>query len=101
MGSRWASTTIVKRECAYNPWVPEPARRPRSTVLDDDPPSLDPSVIEHNYRRERARRRARVERQSAARNSNIRFYVTLFVIVFVTAFAILAAWHELSTLFGI
>jgi len=72
-----------------------------SEVLQDDPPSLDPLAIERNYRRERARRRAKVERRSATRRSNARFYVTLFVLVFVTAFGMLAAWHEVQTLFGI
>ena len=73
----------------------EPAHVP------DDSPSLDPLAIERNYRRERARRRARVERRSAAKRSNVRFWVTLFVLAFVTAFAILAAWHEVQTLFGV
>jgi hypothetical protein len=79
--------------------VAEPA--PRARVLEEDPPSLDPSAIEQNYLRERARRRARVERRSAARRSNVRFWVTLLLLVFVTAFAIVAAWHEVQTLFGV
>jgi hypothetical protein len=75
--------------------VPEPAR------LEDDPPSLDPLAIERNYRRERARRRARVERQSAARRSDIRFWITLFVLAFLAAFVILTAWREIQNLFGV
>ena len=77
----------------------EPARRPR--VLPDDTPSLDPSAIERNYRRERARRRARVERRSEARRSDLRFWTALLVLAFVAAFVVLAAWHELNTLFGV
>jgi hypothetical protein len=73
----------------------------RTPVLPDDTPSLDPSAIQRNYRRERVRRRARVERQSATRRSNVRFWVTLLVLAFLTAFAILAAWHEVQTLFGV
>ena len=69
--------------------------------LEDDTPSLDPLAIERNYRRERARRRARVEKRSAARRSNVRFWVTLLVLAFISAFVILAAWHELQTLFGV
>ena len=69
--------------------------------LHDDTPSLDPLAIERNYRRERARRRAQIEKRSAARRSNVRFWVTLLVLLFVTAFAILAAWHEVQTLFGV
>ena len=75
----------------------EPAQLPDR----DDSPSLDPLAIERNYRRERARRRARVERRSAAQRSNVRFWVTLLVLAFVTAFTILAAWHEVQQLFGV
>jgi hypothetical protein len=75
--------------------VAEPAH------LQDDTPSLDPRAIEQNYRRERARRRAKVERRSEVRRSNVRFWVTVLILLFVTAFAILAAWHEVQTLFGV
>jgi hypothetical protein len=75
--------------------VPEPAR------LEDDPPSLDPLAIERNYRRERARRRARIERQRTARRSDIRFWITLFVLAFLAAFVILTAWREIQNLFGV
>lgn len=77
----------------------EPARQ--TPVLPEDSPSLDPLAIERNYRRERARRRHRVERRSEARRSDVRFFVTLGVLAFVTAFALLAAWHEVQTLFGV
>jgi hypothetical protein len=79
--------------------MPEPVRQ--LPVLPDDPPSLDPHVIERNYRRERARRRAQIERRHAARRSGIRFYVALLALAFLTAFVLLAAWHEVQTLFGI
>jgi hypothetical protein len=75
--------------------VPEPAR------LEDDPPSLDPLAIERNYRRERARRRARIERQRTARRSDLRFWITLFVLAFLAAFVILTAWREIQNLFGV
>jgi hypothetical protein len=77
----------------------EPARR--APVLPDDPPSLDPLAIERNYRRERARRRAKIERRSAAKRSDVRFWVSLLVLAFVAAFAIVAAWHQVQTLFGV
>jgi hypothetical protein len=73
----------------------EPAR------LEDDPPSLDPLAIERNYRRERARRRARIERQRTARRSDVRFWITLFVLAFLAAFVILTAWREIQNLFGV
>jgi hypothetical protein len=70
-------------------------------VLDDELPSLDPLAVERAYRRERARRRARVERRSEARRSNVRFWVSLLALTFLSAFVILAAWHEVQTLFGV
>jgi hypothetical protein len=79
--------------------VAEPARS--TPELDDDPPSLDPLAIERNYRRERARRRARIERRSAARRSDVRFWVTLLALAFFAAFLLLAAWREIETLFGV
>jgi len=79
--------------------MPEPLRQ--LPVVPDDNPSLDPLAIERNYRRERARRRARIERRHAARRSDVRFYVTLLALAFLTAFVMLAAWHEVETLFGI
>jgi len=79
--------------------MPEPLRQ--TPALPDDPPSLDPSAIERNYRRERARRRARLEHRNAARRSGVRFYVVLLALAFLTAFVMLAAWHEVETLFGI
>ena len=69
--------------------------------VQEDAPSLDPRAIEQNYRRERARRRAKVERRSAVKRSNVRFWVTFLVLAFLTAFTILAAWHEVQTLFGV
>jgi hypothetical protein len=79
--------------------MPEPLRQVE--LSPDDAPSLDPLAIERNYRRERARRRARTERRHAARRSDVRFYVTLLALAFLTAFLMLAAWHEVQTLFGI
>ena len=71
------------------------------SVDGDEPPSLDPLAIELAYRRERARRRARVERRLEARRSNVRFWVSLLALAFLSAFVILAAWHEVQTLFGV
>jgi hypothetical protein len=80
--------------------MPVPARK-ATAVLDEDPPSLDPRAIEQNYRRERARRRARTQRRSAVKRSNVRFWVSLLVLAFVAAFGLVAAWHEIQTLFGV
>jgi hypothetical protein len=83
--------------------VAEPARQ--TPLLDDpsvdDNPSLDPLAIERAYRRERARRRARIERRAAARHSHLRFWAALLVLSFLAVFALLAAWREVQTLFGV
>ena len=67
----------------------------------DETPSLDPAAIEHAYRRERARRRARVEHRQYARNSNARFWVMLAVLALLTVVMSLTAFHEIQTNFGI
>jgi hypothetical protein len=67
----------------------------------DDLPSLDPRTIEKAYRRERARRRARVARASETRRSHVRFWVTLLVLGFISAFALLLVWTLVQTLFGV
>ncbi|HWB22340.1 MAG TPA: hypothetical protein VG652_05590 [Gaiellaceae bacterium] len=73
----------------------------RLPVLDDDAPSLDPSAIEHAYRRERARRRMRSDRRTEARSSNARFWVVLAVLMFLTVCIALFAWHQVQTTFGV
>src|SRR5262249_46153628 len=98
-GSRFVSTAIVPRVCLYNRRVAEPA--PKTPALPDDSPSLDPLAIERNYQRERARRRARVERRSAAKRSDVRFWVTLLALAFLPASIIPAACHGGQTLLGV
>jgi hypothetical protein len=67
----------------------------------DESPSLDPAAIERAYRRERARRRAKVEHRQYARNSNARFWVAVAVIALVTVLLGLMALREIQTSFGI
>jgi hypothetical protein len=70
-------------------------------VVERDEPSLDPAAIEHAYLKERARRRARYARASAARNSNARYWVVLALLAFLTVVFALTAWHQVQTTFGI
>jgi len=70
-------------------------------AFDEDAPSLDPAAIERAYLRERARRRARHERRTAAQSSNARFWVVIAVLVFLTVLIALTAWHEVQTTFGL
>ena len=77
----------------------QPASRLR--LVEPDEPSLDPAAIEHAYRRERARRRARDARDDAARSSSARYWVVLAFLVFLTVVFVLTAWHQVQTTFGI
>jgi hypothetical protein len=77
----------------------QPARRSRA--LEEDSPSLDPAAIERAYQRERARRRHRSRRKTEARRSNLRFWVVLIGLVFLTVFVALTVWHEVEQIFGI
>ena len=70
-------------------------------MVEADEPSLDPAAIERAYRRERARRRARYERDNAARSSSARFWVVVAVLMFLTVVFALTAWHQVQTTFGI
>jgi hypothetical protein len=77
----------------------EPAQR--LPLRGEEPPSLDPAAIEHAYRRERARRRARIAHREYARNSNARFWVMLAVLVLLTIIIGLTAFHQVQTSFGV
>ncbi|HZO97049.1 MAG TPA: hypothetical protein VFB42_06720 [Gaiellaceae bacterium] len=77
----------------------QPARKLR--VVEPEALSLDPGAIERAYRRERARRRARHVRDTAARSSNARYFVALAVLVFLTVVIALTAWHQVQTTFGV
>ena len=72
-----------------------------SPTLDEETPSLDPAAIERAYRRERARRRARIAHHEYARNSSARFWVMLAVLALVTVVIGLTAFHEIQTSFGL
>jgi hypothetical protein len=70
------------------------------TVTEENP-SLDPAAIERAYRRERARRRAKIEHRQYARNSNARYWVAVAVIALITIVLGLMALREIQTSFGI
>jgi hypothetical protein len=76
----------------------EPAR-PEIT-LEDTPP-VDPSAIDRAYRQHRAKRRAQVERKRQNRLANVRFWIVLLVLLFVSVFLGLTIWHAIQKLFGL
>jgi multisubunit Na+/H+ antiporter MnhB subunit len=75
----------------------EPARRSHAP----EAPPVDPHAVDLAYRRERARRRARVERTRASKHANLRFW--LVVLVFLSGLLVLTAfvWREIESLFGL
>jgi len=42
-----------------------------------------------------------MERRSETQRSNVRFWITLLFLAFLAAFIIVAAWHQVQTLFGV
>jgi hypothetical protein len=78
-----------------------PQSSSQSKAVEEDVPSLDPAAIERNYRRERARRRARVERRTDVRTSNARFWVVLSALTFLTVCILLVVWSEVQSVFGL
>jgi hypothetical protein len=70
-------------------------------AMAEENPSLDPAAIERAYRRERARRRAKIEHRQYARNSNARYWVAVAVIALITIVLGLMALREIQTSFGI
>ena len=72
------------------------ARRPTSA----DPP-VDPTAIERAYRLERAKRRARIDAARRRRHARIRFLVMILLLVGLAVFFSIAAWQQVSRLFGL
>ena len=68
---------------------------------DEDVPILDPTAIQRNYRRERARRRARIQRRRETRYANLRFWVVLAGLLFLVVFLSLTVWHQVQQIFGL
>jgi hypothetical protein len=76
--------------------VAEPARRSGSPA-----PPLDPAAVEHAYRLERAKRRARTEHERARRRARRRFLLVLVALLGLAAAFGLNAWQQIQALFGL
>jgi hypothetical protein len=64
-------------------------------------PPLDPYAIRRAYRRERLRRRAKRDHRREQKLAGMRFVVFIFVLLALSVFITLTAWHEVQRLFGI
>jgi hypothetical protein len=67
----------------------------------DEPSLVDPSAIQRAYRRERARRRAKVEHRRRAKHASLRFWVVLWVLLFASVILALTIWAQVQQLFGL
>jgi len=64
-------------------------------------PSVVVPVRTRAWRRERARRRARLEHRREQRVAGVRFLVLIGVLLFVTLFLSLSIWEKIGSLFGL
>jgi hypothetical protein len=78
----------------------QPARQ--TPEHDPDPPlPLDPLAVRQAYRRQRLLRKARKERIRQRRLAALRFGLFLALLLGMSLFLTLTAWHEVQRLFGI
>jgi hypothetical protein len=75
----------------------EPARRSHQP----EAPPVDPHAVDLAYRRERARRRARVARTRASKHATLRFWLVILVFVVGLLVLIGVVWREIQSLFGL
>lgn len=71
-----------------------------STALPEKPP-IDPDAVRREYHRQRALRKARVERKRRARRAGARFWVVLLLLVVVAVVIALSTWRQIGDLFGL
>ena len=75
----------------------EPARRSH----EPEAPPVDPYAVDLAYRRERARRRGRVERTRASKHATLRFWIVVLLFI-VALFALTGVvWRAIQSLFGL
>jgi hypothetical protein len=77
------------------------AQAARTRQAHDEVPSVDPRAVERAYRLERAKRRARAERQRASRYAAIRFFVTLLILLALSVALVVVVWRQVQELFGL
>jgi hypothetical protein len=72
-----------------------------SAAAAREAPPLDPSAVRRAYRLERAKRRARAERDRARRRAGLRFVGVLLVLLAVAVGLGLTAWQTVERVFGL
>jgi hypothetical protein len=74
----------------------EPARK-----TPPDVPVYDPGVVRREYRRQRARREARLRRTRERRAANVRFWLIVLALLALSVYLSIAMWHQVQNLFGL
>ena len=67
---------------------------------EDDVP-IDPSAVGRAYRLERAKRRAREDRQRERRMAGLRFTAVVIILLVACVLLSLTVWQEIERLFGL
>jgi hypothetical protein len=80
--------------------APAPRRAKWEDVQPDDPP-VDPYAVQRRLRRERAKRRARIEHRREQRIAGLRFLVLIGLLVFLALFLGLSIWEKIQAVFGL
>jgi hypothetical protein len=78
--------------------MPQAARTGRA---QDEAPPVDPYAVDRAYRVERAKRRARIARRRESRRADVRFFVTILVLLAVSIALVVTVWRQVQELFGI
>jgi hypothetical protein len=66
-----------------------------------DAPPVDPEAVRREYRRQRALRKAKVERARRTRRAGARFWVVLLLLVAGAVLVALTTWRQIGELFGL
>ena len=74
----------------------EPARK-----TPPDVPVYDPGTVQREYRRQRAKREARLRRNRERRAANIRFWLIVVALLALSVYLSIAMWHQVQKLFGL
>jgi hypothetical protein len=74
--------------------------RPHETVVQDAPP-IDPDAVRREYRRQRALRKAKIDRERRTKRAGARFWLVLALLVAGAVFVALTTWRQIGELFGL
>jgi hypothetical protein len=81
--------------------APAPRRVDWEEPPPEDQPPLDPHAIQRRLRKERAKRRARIDHRHEQRLAGLRFLFLIGILIFLTLFLSLSIWEKIGSLFGL